>query len=445
MQDVKIQKISESYEKENKMSIYRITEYGAKPDIAELQTAAIQSAIDACAKAGGGTVYVPTGFYRTGTIQLYSNITLYLENGAVLKGPDNIEDYRKYPFAWTLYPYTIALILAVNAKNIRICGEGAIDFNGIAFAKTDKLSVNPETPAELLTDVHYEMPERDKRPNRLVFFQSCEDVEISGVTFIDSPTWTLVFHDCSFLKLHDFRVKNDLRIPNNDGVHCCGCKDVIISGCFFNCGDDCIAVTCIADESLVNERFVISDCIFQSASAALRLGFMGAKLKDFVIRNSIIRDSNRGIAIFAGENGWVENISVDGLTIDTRIYAGYWWGKGEPLVICSSDKNAYIRNIEFRNTVIRAENSIIVSGMDSSVSDVRIDNARIELAYGTRRPWFGSQIDLCPNKCKPAPEAEKNIPWLWRDGGSEVESTRINVRRKEGEQIEFDTKEMIQG
>lgn len=425
------------------MSAFLITDFGAKADAAALQTAAIQNAIDACAAAGGGTVVVPAGTYRTGTIRLRSNITLYLENGALLKGPDTIEEYSRYPFPWSLYPCTVALILAVKERNVRICGEGAIDFNGTAFAFKDKLAGGDGLPDALRDDVHYEMPEREKRPNRLVFFDSCEDVEITGVTFRDSPTWTLVFHHCSFLRLHDFRVENDLRIPNNDGIHCCGCRDVIISGCFFNCGDDCIAVTSISDESLVNERFIISDCIFQSASAALRLGFQGGKLRDVGIRNCIIRDSNRGVAIFAGTNGFVENVSLEGLTMETRIYAGFWWGKGEPLVICSSDADASIRNITLRDATIRAENSIVVSGTAGSVTGVRLENLDVELAYGTRRPWFGGKIDLCPNPCKPAPEAAATIPWLWSDGASQIKFTHVMVSRRQGEAMAFDTKEMI--
>lgn len=420
-----------------------ITDYGAVRDISTLQTAAIQNAIDACAAAGGGTVVVPAGTYRTGTIRLRSNITLYLENGALLKGPDTIEEYSRYPFPWSLYPHTIALILAVKERNVRIRGEGAIDFNGRAFAMKDKLAVADGVPDALLVDVHYEMPEREKRPNRLVFFDSCEDVEISGVTFRDSPTWTLVFHHCSFLRLRDFRVENDLRIPNNDGIHCCGCRDVIINGCCFACGDDCIAVTSISDESLVNERFVISDCLFQSASAALRLGFQGGKLRDVHVRNCIIRDSNRGVAVFAGENGFVENVSLEGLTMGTRLFAGYWWGKGEPLVICSSDADASIRNVTLRNAAIRAENSIVVSGTAGSVTGVRLENLDVELSYGTRRPWFGDKIDLSPNRCKPAPDATIAIPWLWSDGASQIEFTHVTVSRRRGESVAFDTREMI--
>ena len=414
------------------MSVFNIKDY---PDV--------QAAIDACGEAGGGTVLIPAGTYRIRTIKLYSNMVLHLEAGAVLIGPDSIEDYACYDFPWELYKFTLPLIYAEYAHNIQITGKGKIDFNGRKFAKKDKISIADNIPTEFREDAHYAMPGRDERPNRLVFFRECENIEISGVTFADSPTWTLVFHRCSGLDLHDFRVENNLRIPNNDGIHCCGCRDVMIRGCSFCCGDDGIAITSISDESAVNERILISDCIFQSRSAAIRIGFQGGKVRDVQIRNCMIHDSNRGLTIFAGKGGFVKNVSIDGLTLDTRIFAGYWWGKGEPLVICSSEADSPIENISFRNAVIRSENSIIVSGVDGSISGVSLENLNMELGYGTRRPWYGKQIDLSPNPGKGAPDAETSIPWLWTDGNSQITKERILVRRKNGETICFSTEEVI--
>jgi polygalacturonase len=268
-------------------------------------------------------------------------------------------------------------------------------------------------------------------------------VEISGVTLKDSPTWTLVFHNSDFINIHHIRVENDLRIPNNDGIHCCGCRDVIISNSFFCCGDDCIAITSISDGEIVSERFVISDCIFKSVSAAIRIGFQDSKVRDVLLQNCIIRESNRGIAVFAGKNGFVENIRMNNLIIDCRIYAGYWWGKGEPLVLCSAEKESRIRNIFLNNAQIRAENSIIVSGTDGSISGVVLENLQIQLNYGSRRPWFGKEIDLSPHPRKAALPAEKQIPWLWSDGRSGIQWQNIRHFCKEDSVHLFDTAEVL--
>ena len=414
------------------MKIFNILDY---PDI--------QTAINACEKAGGGTVTVPPGMYQCGSIRLCSNLIFQLEPGAVLLAPDSMEGYIRYPFAWELYSATTPFIYAENAENIRICGGGCIDFNGRAFAIKDKLCIGNNIPQEFFIDTHYDMPPRDMRPNRLVFFFACKDVEITGITLKDSPTWTLVFHDSQFINIHHIRVDNDLRIPNNDGIHCCGCRDVIISNSFFSCGDDCIAITSISDGNLVSERFIISDCIFKSVSAAVRIGFQDSKVRDILLHNCIIHNSNRGISIFAGENGFVENIQMEHLSIDCRIYAGYWWGKGEPLVICSADEKSRIRNIILRDTQIRAENSIIISGVNNSVSEVVLENLRVQLDYGSSRPWFGKEYDLSPHPRKIAPPAEKHIPWLWSEGNSDIHWKNIRHFRAENALYQFETAEVV--
>ena len=120
-----MKQLESSFSREaERTGVCNVRDYGAKTDPLLLQTEAFQKAIDACAAAGGGTVLVPPGIYRIGTIRLRSHVTLRLENGALLRGPDSIDDYFKYPFAWELYSHTMSLIYAVGERNIRICGEG---------------------------------------------------------------------------------------------------------------------------------------------------------------------------------------------------------------------------------------------------------------------------------------------------------------------------------
>ncbi|MDD4539494.1 MAG: glycosyl hydrolase family 28 protein [Lentisphaeria bacterium] len=422
--------------------IYDIREYGAQPGAEALQTGAIQSALDACATAGGGTVLVPPGLFCSGSLRLGSHTTLQLENGATLRGPGSMDGYVRYPFAWSLYDSTTPLLYAVDAQDIRICGAGRIDCNGRAFANRSKLCYGEldALPAELHADIHYSMPGRNERPNRLLFFHSCEHVELCGVTLADAPTWTAVFHNSSYLRIRDLRVENDLRIPNSDGIHCCGCRDVVVSGCFFTCGDDCIALTSISDPALQTENVLISDCIFRSASSALRFGFEAGKVRNVQVRNCIVRDSNRGIAISADRGGLVANIAVDGVTMDTRIYAGPWWGKGEPMVI-SAANGGVIRGVSLRNAVMRAENSIVVASDGAGVvEDIELRDLRLELSYGARRPYFGGRIDLAPHPSLPAPEATRHIPWLWTHGLDAPPLVRdVSVRRAAGEKHLFAT------
>jgi polygalacturonase len=76
--------------------IFCVTDYGAAANDGTLQTAAIQAAIDACYRAGGGEVTIPAGRYRTGGLHLRSRVTLHLLENAVLEGSRDPEDYTGF-------------------------------------------------------------------------------------------------------------------------------------------------------------------------------------------------------------------------------------------------------------------------------------------------------------------------------------------------------------
>ena len=108
-------------------------DYGAKADGTTKDTAAIQSAIDACEKKGGGTVELTAGTYVSAPIVLKSKITLHLDKGATLLGSPDHEDYPA-TIEFKL-PDAQPLIGATGAKNVAITGEGTIDGNGESWWK----------------------------------------------------------------------------------------------------------------------------------------------------------------------------------------------------------------------------------------------------------------------------------------------------------------------
>src|ERR1035437_4826185 len=100
---------------------------GAKGDGTTKDTVALQGAIDACAKQGGGTVRLMAGTYLSAPIVLKSNVTLRLDKGATLLGSHNHEDYP--PLTMVHLPDLQPLVSATNASNVAIEGEGTIDGN----------------------------------------------------------------------------------------------------------------------------------------------------------------------------------------------------------------------------------------------------------------------------------------------------------------------------
>ena len=110
--------------------IYNIADYGADPTGIELATTAIQTAIDECNAAGGGTVIIPAGVYTSGPIQLKSNIRLYTEPNSLIMFSHDLDQYEIYDTWWEGIPTKrcTSPLNAFNAENIAITGYGT--FNG---------------------------------------------------------------------------------------------------------------------------------------------------------------------------------------------------------------------------------------------------------------------------------------------------------------------------
>jgi polygalacturonase len=314
-----------------------ITTHGAIGDGKTLNTKAIRAAVDQCAAQGGGTVVVPAGTFLTGTVELKSNITLSLSPGAILRGSSNIDDYPPVAFRHNELGEVRSLLWAIGQTDLRITGSGVIDLNDAAFIDFSQYRSDPG----MASGVDLDEAQRQEtvasharpRPTQPLFFRNCQRVRIDGVTIRNAPCWTITLAMCRDVKLSHLTIDNNLRTPNCDGIHCCACKDVIITDSLISAGDDCIALTCITDWDEVCENVVVANCIMTSRSAAIRIGHEASKVRNVNVSNIIVNDTNRGIAIFVRDRGWVENVRIDNALLQTRFIAGGWWGKGEPLVL----------------------------------------------------------------------------------------------------------------
>src|SRR5215467_337218 len=144
--------------------IYNVRDYGAKGDGVALDTAALQTAIDACNKDQGGTVLVPAGTFLTGTLELKSNVTLHLSAAAKILGAADGKQYHAADAIpptgeWTMGDGNVALIFAANAENIAIEGQGTIDGQGAQFRPPTR---GAQPPAGLTGN---------RRPHHLLFYQ----------------------------------------------------------------------------------------------------------------------------------------------------------------------------------------------------------------------------------------------------------------------------------
>jgi polygalacturonase len=226
--------------------------FGAKGDGASKDTAAIQRAIDSCAKDGGGTVRLAAGTYLSAPIVLKDNITFELEKGAVLLGSPDHSDYpEKTEFR---APGLQSLVSATNVSNVAITGEGVIDGNGETWWEMARAVKG----AGILGTDH-------PRP-RLVVFDHCKHVRIEGVTIQNSPMWQVVPYYSDDVTIRNVRVLAPAHSPNTDAVDPFSSSHVAIDHLYADVGDDDIAIKSGAINSPgpddPSRDITITDCTF---------------------------------------------------------------------------------------------------------------------------------------------------------------------------------------
>jgi hypothetical protein len=348
-------------------SAYDVTDYGAVPDGATLNTQAIQAAIDDAAQAGGGTVSVPSGQYLTGTLFLKSYVTLNLQPGATLLGSQKLADYPELVREERRARPGRHLIVAKDARHVTLCGQGAIDGQGQAFW-------NPQP------DPNKWIEAQPQRPSPMVQIVGCQDVTVEGIHLTNPAGWTLHLQDCDRTVVHRITIKNDPRTPNSDGIDVTGCRDVMISDCYVDTCDDAIVLKSGSGEV---ERVTVTNCVIRTMCAALKLGTGGTfhDMRQITLSNCTIFGSHRGVAIYSVEGGTMEDIAVSNIVFESNVPVIL------PLPIhldcrryTETSKLGKIRNVSISNVIARTQGRILLTSEDGSMLE-NITLRDIQIVY----------------------------------------------------------------
>ena len=315
---------------------FAVRDYGAKGDGATKDTAAIQRSIDECAAKGGGRVVFADGVFLSGTIALKSGVELYVDRTARLLASPDIEDFPDYPDGHVVRENlprqrNAAFIFADEAERIAITGSGTIDCNGKHHIR-EKSDPNWKCwQYERIHDMTNTLP-------RVVYFAGCRDVVIRDVTMVGQPAgWSYWIHDCDRVQISGLKILANVRYPNNDGIHVNCSRDVTISDCIIETGDDSIIVRANSRSLKENkpcERVVVNNCTLRSWSSGIRIGWIDdGVIRDCSFANIVMHDTSVGVSIALPKRrtkpGWtdygreatlVENLSFDNIRMN-GIYA----------------------------------------------------------------------------------------------------------------------------
>ena len=426
---------------------FNIVRYGAKADGLTVNTKAINQAIELCNTAGGGTVIIQKGLWVTGPIVLKNNVNLHLEKGALLQFSKNYDDYPIVLTTWEGQDsYRCqAPIWGVDLENIAITGEGVLDGGGDVWRAIKKEKQTAGQWANLLksggvTDekqnnwypseksmkgnmipnagriLNGVKPTAEElasykdflRPNMLSLTR-CKNIIIEGVTFQNSPAWTMHPLLCEHITVKNVTVKNYWYAQNSDAIDLESCRNGVLEGCTFDTGDDGITIKSGRDEQgrkrgIPTENFIIKDCIVYHAHGGFVIGSeMSGGVRNMFISDCTFMGSDVGLRFKTarGRGGVVENIYVNNINMteipgEAILFDMYYAAKdpvradgkenelptikAEPLNEGTPQfKDFYIKNVVCKG----AETAILIRGLpEMAIKNINIENATIESNKG---------------------------------------------------------------
>ncbi|MHB9294101.1 Glycosyl hydrolases family 28 [Hollandina sp. SP2] len=320
-----------------------LASFGASKD-GQDNSRAFTAAAQALRDAGGGSLIVERGIWRTGPLELGSHTTLVLEAGALISFIPEPEQYPPVYTRWegvecfAMHP----LVFAQEQHHIRIIGKGGIDGSGSVWwellrEKRRKGQDAPETPLEqklaALNPGYNQQPSGGGSRNMqflrppLIQFYKCTDILLDGITLTNSPFWTLHPLFCDTLTLRNLVIANPPDAPNTDGMDIDSCRNVCIAYCQVSVGDDGIALKSGSGEDGIRAdkptaAVLVHHCTVRDGHGGIVIGSETAGgIFDVTVEDCVFIGTDRGIRIKTrrGRGGQIHDLRFRNLTMENNL------------------------------------------------------------------------------------------------------------------------------
>lgn len=367
---------------------FNIVDFGAVQDSTVLQTKIIQQAIDKAHSQGGGVIIIPKGTFLSGALFFKPKTHLYVAEGAVLKGSNNIADYPNIPsrIEGQSIDYFSALVNAYGVDGFTISGKGTIDGNGLKYweAFWQRRKENPNC-----TNLEVSRP-------RLVFIWKCNNVQVQDVKLHNAGFWTSHYYQCNNVKILDLHILSPhepVKAPSTDAIDLDVCSNVLIKGCYMSVNDDAIALkggkgpwADTDPNNGENTNIIIEDCEFGFCHAALTCGSESIHNKNIVMRNCYVNEAKRLLWLKMRPDTpqkyefiTVENIKGQAYSmIYVKPWTQFYDLKGRKDTPLSYSENVTLRNIKLDCEVFF---DVAITEHDR-LSDFTFDNLKIVAKNG---------------------------------------------------------------
>lgn len=366
------------------MSTYTVEDFGGASGEATDNTEAFAKAMSTIQTEGGGELILGQGRYRTGSIALCSNLTLTIESGSGITFIPQASLYPPVESRWEGARGIMhrACLYGKNIEHITLRGGGSIDGSGQPWW-------------QWFRDSALEHP----RPY-LVSIENSRDIIIEGLTFLNSPAWTLHPLESQNILIRDVTVRNPADSPNTDGLDPESCSDVRILGCMFDVGDDCIAIkagTEATAEKSPCQNIIISGCNMKHGHGGVVLGSeMSGDIRNVIITGCVFDQTDRGIRLKTrrGRGGTIANIIAGDIVmtdtlcpfvISSYYYCGpsgkdrYVWDKSPYPVDSRTPRYEHIHIHDIRATGVRSVAAFIYGLPEMPIEDLSLENFDISM------------------------------------------------------------------